>query len=88
MFSAARWSASIFKSTEYFRYTRDRPDRLAILDDWIVLAIRYPVAETTQADGRIRRWVYIPDKQRYLRVVLLADGETVHNAFLDRRFRP
>lgn len=23
---------------------------------------------------------------RYLRVVLLADGETVHNAFFDRRF--
>ena len=25
---------------------------------------------------------------KYLRVVLLADGETVHNAFLDRRFKP
>jgi hypothetical protein len=37
---------------------------------------------------RLQRWVYIPDKQRYLRVVLLADGQTVHNAFLDRRFRP
>ena len=37
---------------------------------------------------RIRRWLYIPEAQRYLRVVLLADGETVHNAFLDRRFRP
>jgi hypothetical protein len=23
---------------------------------------------------------------RYLRVILLADGETVHNAFFDRRF--
>ena len=25
---------------------------------------------------------------RYLRVVLLADGETVHNAFVDRSFAP
>lgn len=25
---------------------------------------------------------------RYLRVVLLPDGETVHNAFYDRRYRP
>ena len=25
---------------------------------------------------------------RYLRVILLPDGETVHNAFFDRRFRP
>jgi hypothetical protein len=24
---------------------------------------------------------------RYLRVILLPDGETVHNAFLDRRFQ-
>jgi hypothetical protein len=27
-------------------------------------------------------------ENRYLRVVLLADGETVHNAFFDRRFVP
>ena len=28
------------------------------------------------------------DDERFLRVVLLADGETVHNAFFDRGFRP
>ena len=81
-------SAFHFKSTEYFRYTRNRPDRLAIRDEWIALAIQQPLAEAVQADGRIRRWVYIPEEQRYLRVVLLADGETVHNPFLDRGFRP
>jgi len=42
-----------------------------------------------QADGRIRRWASIPEMEgRYLRVVLLADGETVHNAFFDRSFTP
>jgi hypothetical protein len=42
-----------------------------------------------QADGRIRRWVQVPEMEnRYLRVVLLPDGETVHNAFFDRRFVP
>ena len=81
-------SSRIFKSTEYFRHTRARPDRSHIRDEWIVLAIREPVTETVQGDGRIRRWVYIPEEQRHLRVVLLADGETVHNAFFDRRFRP
>ncbi len=25
---------------------------------------------------------------RYLRVILLSDGETVHNAFFDRGFKP
>lgn len=72
--------------TDYFRYTRERPDRLGIRDEWIERAIEAPVAEVRQLDGRIRRWIYITEEQRYLRVVLLADGETVHNAFFDRRF--
>lgn len=76
------------KVTSYFRYTRQRSDRAAIRDEWIVLAIQHPLREATQADGRIRRWVYLPEVDRYLRVVLLADGETVHNAFFDRRFSP
>jgi len=45
------------KTTAYFRYTRSRPDRAGILEEWI------------------------------LRVILLEDGETVHNAFFDRDFR-
>jgi len=45
--------------------------------------------EKTQADGRIRRWALIPEMEnRWLRVILLADGETIHNAFFDRRFVP
>lgn len=51
-------------------------------------AIQQPLAEVVQGDGRMRRWVYIPEEQRHLRVILLADGGTVHNAFFDRRFRP
>ncbi len=76
------------KTTAYFRYSRRRPDRARILDVWIELAITSPVAEKVQTDGRIRRWVYIPEERHYLRVVLLEDGETVHNAFFDRRFQP
>jgi len=77
------------KTTLYFQALRSRPDRAAIRDEWIERAIRTPTKETVQADGRIRRWVQIPEAEnRYLRVVLLADGETVHNAFFDRRFEP
>lgn len=48
-----------------------------------------PVRESVQKDGRIRRWALVPEMEnRYLRVVLLEDGETVHNAFFDRRFEP
>ena len=75
-------------SEENFRFTRKRTDRVGIRDEWIELAIQQPLAEVVQGDGRIRRWVYIPEEQRHLRVILLADGETVHNAFFDRRFRP
>jgi hypothetical protein len=51
------------------------------------LAISAPIREVVQEDGRIRRWVAIPEMEnRYLRVILLPDGETVHNAFFDRRF--
>lgn len=40
-----------------------------------------------QSDGRIRKWAMIPEVGKYLRVVLLDDGETVHNAFFDRSFK-
>ena len=60
-----------------------------ILLDWIQLAVEHPVKEVVQEDGRIRRWASISEMEgRYLRVILLEDGETVHNAFFDRSFEP
>jgi hypothetical protein len=77
------------KTTLYFEALRSRPDRAAIRDAWIERAIRSPIKQMMQPDGRIRRWTRVPEAgNRYLRVVLLADGETVHNAFFDRRFVP
>jgi hypothetical protein len=77
------------KFTRYFLEIRRRADRAVILDEWLERAIANPLREQIQADGRIRRWVKIDEMGgRYLRVVLLLDGETVHNAFFDRRFEP
>lgn len=77
------------KATEYFQAIRARPDRAIINDEWIQRAIDRPEKEYVQADGRIRRWARIEEMEgRYLRVVVLADGETVHNAFFDRGFKP
>ena len=77
------------KVTQYFDAVRVRPDRASIQNAWIERAMRNPIREVVQADGRIRRWAQIPEGGgRYLRVVLLEDGETVHNAFFDRRFGP
>ena len=41
-----------------------------------------------QADGRTGRWGYAASLGGYLRVVLLSDDETVHNAFYDEDYRP
>jgi hypothetical protein len=76
------------KVTQYFLATRNRPDRRIIQDDWIEEVISKPDSVYVQKDGRIRKWKKIAAAEgRYLRVVLLEDGKTVHNAFFDRRFK-
>lgn len=76
------------KTTQYFRYTRQRPDRAMILGEWIERVVNNPLREERQTDGRIRRWARTPKMEnRVLRVILLEDGETVHNAFFDRDFK-
>lgn len=77
------------RTTAYFEAIRQRPDRAEIRVEWIQRTIEFPIREVVQADGRIRRWSTVPEAEgRVLRVVLLADGETVHNAFFDRGFKP
>jgi hypothetical protein len=73
--------------TQYFLYTRQRPDRAAIKMEWIEAVDRSPVATQVQQDGRIRKWGYVEEVGKYLRIVLLADGTTLHNAFFDRDFK-
>ena len=77
------------KTTEYFDVIRRRRDRAAIRESWITWVVAHPQHERKQGDGRIRRWGRIAEANgRWLRVVVLADGETVHNAFFDRGFKP
>lgn len=74
------------KFTDYFLHTRQRPDRKEIKMDWIEQVYKFPEREQTQMDGRKRKWGYIKEVDKYLRIVVLDDGETVHNAFFDRDF--
>jgi hypothetical protein len=77
-----------FLQTEYFQHTRQRPDRIGIKDEWIERVIEHPESEEIQSDGRIRRWARISDfENRALRVILLEDEQTVHNAFFDRDYK-
>ena len=75
------------KITQYFEYVRKRSDRAQIKEEWIRFVIDNPEVTETQSDGRIRKWAKILEVDKYLRVILLEDGETVHNAFFDRSFK-
>jgi len=50
--------------------------------------IQNPLKREIQPDGRIRFWGKVEElKGRYLRVITLEDGFTIHNAFIDRGFK-
>lgn len=75
------------KCTQYFSFIRQRPYRAIIKEEWILDTIEKPAKTEVQTDGRIRKWKFIEETGKYLRVILLDDGETVHNAFFDRNFK-
>lgn len=75
------------KCTQYFLFVKRRPDRAIIKEEWISKTIDNPLKTEIQVDGRIRKWCFIEEVGKYLRVILLEDGETVHNAFFDRNFK-
>jgi hypothetical protein len=78
-----------FWRTSYFETeAMARPDRREIDLDQVKRALQHPTYRTVQADGRFRHWVWVEQHQRWLRVVIESDGETVHNAFFDRNFKP
>lgn len=75
------------KFTNYFLHTRQRQDRKEIKMEQIEQVYNTPEHEQTQTDGRKRKWGYIQETGKYLRIVVLEDGETIHNAFFDRDFK-
>jgi hypothetical protein len=75
------------KTTRYFQeqILRKRPYlKLA----WIEQVLVHPSETDVQEDGRVRYWGYIQELGKFLRVVTLEDGKTVHNAFPDRDYKP
>lgn len=74
------------KTTRYFeeQVIRKRP---YIKREWLENALKVAVKLERQEDGRLRAWIWVEEMGKYLRVVFLEDGETVHNVFPDRRFK-
>ncbi len=63
-----------------------RPDRRGIRREWCQMALEEPERTEVEPNGRVRHWVYVSEVGKYLRVVTLEDGETVHNALFDRTY--
>ena len=75
------------KTTRYFQEQVQRK-RPYIQIDWCERIVANPLARADQPDGRIRFWGVVPELGgRVLRVVTLADGETLHNSFPDPDFK-
>lgn len=79
---------SHFQFTPYFEneVLRKRP---YLTKEICVRVVNSPLRVELQEKNRFRFWAAVAELGgRYLRVVTLADKQTIHNAFLDRGFKP
>jgi hypothetical protein len=51
------------------------------------LVVKESIYSEIQDDGRIKYWGYVPEYDKYLRVVIEPDGETILTAHFDRNFK-
>ena len=77
-----------YQFTEYFenQVFRKRP---YLTKEICIRVIENPIRVEPQEEERFRFWGKVEEfPGRFLRVVTLSDRVTIHNAFLDRRFKP
>ena len=77
-----------YKFTAYFEneVLRKRP---YLKKEFCIKVIESPLKVERQENNRYRFWASLKElEDRYLRVVTLEDKATIHNAFLDRSFKP
>jgi hypothetical protein len=77
-----------YKFTSYFE-NEVLNKRSYLNKEWCMRVLESPVKMERQENNRYRFWAPIKElDNRFLRVVTLDDKLTIHNAFLDRRFKP
>jgi hypothetical protein len=77
-----------YRFTEYFEKEVLRK-RSYLKKEWCIRVLEQPLKTESQEGNRFRFWGKIDELNgRVLRVVTLADKVTIHNAFLDRGFKP
>lgn len=77
-----------YRFTPYFenQVMRKRP---YLTKEMCVRVVEAPIRREPQEQDRYRFWAPVEELGgRFLRVVTLSDKLTIHNAFLDRGFRP
>ena len=77
-----------YSFTSYFEseVLRRRP---YLTRELCIRVLKNPLKLEVQTDGRIRFWAILAELDgRAVRVVTLRDRRTIHNAFIDRGFRP
>lgn len=75
------------KTTDYFQNSVI-PRRPYLKEEWIQYVLDNPLRTEVQTNGRISHWALVTELGKYLRAVTEPDGETVHNAYPDRGFKP
>jgi hypothetical protein len=79
--------AGEYKFTEYFENEVLRK-RSYLKREWCISVVETPLKVESQENNRFRYWGVVPELEvRILRVITLSDKKTIHNAFLDRRFK-
>ena len=69
-------------------YIRDVLPKRSYLTELILNEIlEKPLKTELQDDGRIKIWGFSSEYNKYIRIVLLNDGKTIHTAFFDRNFK-
>ena len=63
------------------------PKRPYLTDELLDEIIRNAIKTEIQEDNKIKIWGLSSVHNKFVRVILLEDGETVHIAFFDRNFK-
>ena len=75
------------KTTSYFEtaVAKNHPESVTYRT-YVENALTEYEAIHTEPNGNTRRYIYVAERELYLRVVILPDGQTVHNAFFDGNY--
>jgi hypothetical protein len=63
------------------------PKRPYLDKELLEYIIANPIKREIQEDNKIKLCGYSSKYNKYVRIIMLEDGETIHTAFFDRKFK-